>query len=195
MQFFQKFPFTNYTLTEFVNGLPYVVTRYVPNMTTKLTLLSVGDERYAYTYYRVRDTDRPDTVAAQFYGSAKYTWVVLMANDIRDWYDWPLTDLEFEHYMNGQYETQTGLFDGSAAARATVENYQQIVQSVDGVEERVNVDSTAYALLLPAARTTVTVYDAEKADNDAKRLIRLPTPDSLSIIEGQLNRALQGVSN
>jgi len=191
MRYFSKFPFIDYTLTEYANTVPVAVTRNVPNMTTKLQLQSVGDERYAYTHYRVKDTDRPDTVAAQIYGSSRYTWVVLLSNDMRDWYDWPMTDAEFETYMDGKYETQEGLNDGSVASRETIQTYQQIVRTfADGTTENVDVDETAYDALDTGERTTITVYEYEKTLNDNKRLIKLPTPESLSVIEAQLNTAL-----
>lgn len=188
MDFFQHFPKIPYTFTEYANGVPQQMSRTVPNMTVALQLLSLNDEKYSYVYYRISDEDRPDTVATKYYGSAKYVWVIMLANGFRDWYDWPLTDSQFIDYMKCKYETQDGLLDGDDASRTTVYQYRQILS--DG--SKVVVDATAYAALDTDEREVEYVFDHEKELNDDKRLIKFPTRDALAQIERELAQLLQG---
>ena len=53
--------------------------------------------------YEISEGDRPDTVAHKVYGDVKYTWVVLLLNNIMSLYDWPMTNAEFELYLIGKY--------------------------------------------------------------------------------------------
>lgn len=100
MRYFQYFPTLTYRTTEIQNGLPQEIVRSVPNMTVRLQSIA---ELGAYEWYQIQDRDRADTLAAQWYGSSKYAWVVMLSNNMRDLYDWPMTNLEFYDYMNKKY--------------------------------------------------------------------------------------------
>ena len=55
--------------------------------------------------YDVTDGERPETVAYKMYGSTDFFWVVCMINDIENpYYDWPLSNLQFENYMKDKYD-------------------------------------------------------------------------------------------
>ena len=131
-----------------------------------------------YTY-RIEDGDRPDTIASMYYGSASYTWLIFLMNNIKDpYYDWPLTTHAFETYMAAKY--------GSVAASQTeVHEYQQIIRAattndamVDN-DEAINpevvyiVDSTTYDDLAAASKKILYKYDWEFDINEQKRTIAL----------------------
>ena len=131
-----------------------------------------------YTY-RIEDGDRPDTIASMYYGSASYTWLIFLMNNIKDpYYDWPLTTHTFETYMAAKY--------GSVAASQTeVHEYQQIIRAattndamVDN-DEAINpevvyiVDSTTYDDLAAASKKILYKYDWEFDMNEQKRTIAL----------------------
>lgn len=61
--------------------------------------------RYGVFYpYRIKDHERADTVAFDYYGDSKYYWLVLAANDILDpYHDWPLCDRDFDAYIRSKY--------------------------------------------------------------------------------------------
>ena len=55
--------------------------------------------------YVLEEWERPDTVAADYYGDSKYYWVVLMSNDIIDpYYNWPLGYHDFLKYLENKYK-------------------------------------------------------------------------------------------
>ena len=55
--------------------------------------------------YILEEWERPDTVAADYYGDSKYYWIVLMSNDIVDpYYDWPLGYHDFLKYLENKYK-------------------------------------------------------------------------------------------
>ena len=131
-----------------------------------------------YTY-RIEDGDRPDTIASMYYGSASYTWLIFLMNNIKDpYYDWPLTTHAFETYMAAKY--------GSVATSQTeVHEYQQIIRAattndamVDN-DEAINpevvyiVDSPTYDDLAAASKKILYKYDWEFDINEQKRTIAL----------------------
>jgi len=76
-------------------------------------------EKYGVFYpYRVKDHERMDTIAFDYYGDSKYFWLVALANDILDPYrDWPLSDTDFMAYVVQKY-------DSYEYAASTVHHYE-----------------------------------------------------------------------
>lgn len=186
MRYFQDFPKIDYSMLEATGGVYRRVTRTVPNMTARLALDIQNDRNLEYETYRIVDTDRPDTIAAQMYGAARYAWVIMLSNNMRDWYDWPLTDNEFLAYMNAKYETSAGANDGYDASKSIV--HERIWTTTDGQE--LVVDETAYNELSPAERSMVTKFTHEYDANDAKRSIKIPSLASLPTIIQQFADAV-----
>lgn len=59
---------------------------------------------FIYLPYTIGDGEKPETVAQLYYGSVDDTWLVLLANNITDpYYDWPLSDEEFDQYFINKY--------------------------------------------------------------------------------------------
>lgn len=60
--------------------------------------------------YTVREGERPEDIAFNYYGSMDYTWLVLLANNMLDpYYDWPLDEQEFHEYLIKKYSEESGL--------------------------------------------------------------------------------------
>lgn len=61
----------------------------------------------AFEKYKITGERRPEQVAEQYYGSAAYDWVVLISNNILNVRtEWPLSDSEFDNYLNRKYTSQ-----------------------------------------------------------------------------------------
>ena len=109
----------------------------------------------------IKDGDRPDTLADQFYGDAELHWVILYANGAsmqQPWYDWPMTQYDLTKFVAKKY--------GSGNLNAT--NHY----SADGFQ----VDSDA------AGATIVTNFGHEQTLNDAKRPIRIIESEYVSLV-------------
>lgn len=119
--------------------------------------------------YIIQDEQRPDTVAELVYGDVRYTWIVLLVNNIISLYDWPLTTKEFGEYLIQKY--------GSLAA---ARSGPRVYYTVNGDR----VDATTYSLLSVSKRgETLTPYEQEERDNEAKRRIRIIPTRFLPSIE------------
>tara|TARA_B000000609_G_scaffold157485_2_gene152161 strand:- start:398 stop:979 length:582 start_codon:yes stop_codon:yes gene_type:complete len=131
----------------------------------------------SYYDYVVQEKDRPDTLAYDYYGSVSYTWLVLLANDIKDpFYDWPLFGLNFDNYIIKKY-------GGVPEASKKVHHYEEILREestiyddVEGykklLERSIVVDKTTYDNSSRKKRT-VSCYDYEVIKRDKKRNIIL----------------------
>ena len=132
--------------------------------------------------YVIGEGERPDTVAQKVYGDVKYTWVVLLMNNIMTLYDWPMTNSEFELYIIGKYgslpDSQNKGTRTDAAWSAAKFYY---------TTEGDRVDATTYAGLGTRQGITHTPYEQEVEDNDARRSIKVVSrrflPDILTALK------------
>jgi hypothetical protein len=121
-------------------------------------------------------------VAQNVYGDVKYTWVVLLMNNIVSLYDWPMMNSEFELYLIGKYgslsDSQNQGTRTDAAWSAAKFYY---------TTEGDRVDATTYAGLGARQGTTNTPYTQEVEDNDTRRTIKVVSkrflPNILTILK------------
>ena len=132
--------------------------------------------------YEISEGDRPDTVAQKVYGDVKYTWVVLLLNNIMSLYDWPMMNEEFELYLIGKYGSLS-LSQNQGTRTDAAWSAAKFYYTTEGDR----VDATTYAGLGARQGTTNTPYTQEVEDNDAKRRIRVVPASTLA----GLNTALK----
>lgn len=57
-----------------------------------------------YFDYVIKDGERADTIAYDYYGDSSYTWLVYICNNIYDpYYQWPLTHNQMFKYLTRKY--------------------------------------------------------------------------------------------
>lgn len=63
-----------------------------------------------FEYYAVVEGERPDQIAEKLYGDAGLDWVILVSNNITNYYDqWPLTSSQFHNYLMSKYGNEDAL--------------------------------------------------------------------------------------
>ena len=66
-----------------------------------------------FTKYTIVGDERPDNVAARFYGDSTLDWVILQANNIINIQtEWPLSQLDFDTFCLEKYGSYNTLFNG-----------------------------------------------------------------------------------
>lgn len=169
MQFFRFFPLMSFTRPD---GSAVAL--------TDITLHARIAERVAqYTSsfydYEVGEGERPDTVSQKLYGSADYTWVLLLVNNIMSLYDWPLNSEEFHAYIVRKY--------GSVStARTQILGYRR----GDGVMMDAATNAITAVQGIP-----ITALDQEVEDNDAKRRIRVVRAEFIGPLAQSLRTLFQ----
>ena len=187
MRYFQNFPPINYTTTEIQNGLPQQIVRAVPNMTVRLqSVIDLG----GYEWYKIQDRDCPDLLSAHWYGSSRYAWVIMLSNNMRDLYDWPLTNLEFHDYMARKYESVAGLLDGVEQSQNTTFQY---LWTNPNTHQELIIDATLYAEKPSNERRVISVYDYETILNDQRRDIKQLYPETFQALLEQFKKLMGGL--
>ena len=97
--YFNKFPLMAYDMK---NNGNY---KLLPDIMRRVKLRSgIAAGRYLFDNYNVITGDKPEDIAFKYYGDAEYHWVVLLVNNVTDrFYDWPLTQPQFDAFLTDKY--------------------------------------------------------------------------------------------
>ena len=179
---FSRWPTVEYDFKK--NGKKTTVT----NVTLRFKLSEALRTKSAVMYeYNVKNGERPDIIAAKYYGDASLDWLILLANNIIDpQWEWPLDDRSFDNYIRGKY--------GSVeAAKLEIHHYEKILNDrsvlFDGTiipERRVVVDTSA-----PIDANPVDSYTYELRLNDEKAIIKILDKQFVNNIVSQYEAAIE----
>lgn len=153
------------------------------NLMSSAKLIRGVLNKASVTYpYTLQDGDTPNMVAADYYGSVEYVWLVLLSNDIIDPYtQWFKGQLDFDEYLKRKY--------GSIeTTMSTISHYNAPFD-----DSRPDVTLTTYAFMDADERSglePVSIYDAEVTKNESKRTINLIAAHSASTISLEIERLL-----
>jgi hypothetical protein len=172
MNFFKYFPTTNYS---FRVG-DAVATLELTNLTEHVKLAERLKSNITVLHdYVIQDGMRPDSVSYALYGSADYTWLILLINDIFTLFDWPLDSEEFDKSIVDCY--------GSVAAAQA----QKMYKTAAGYA----VDVDTYTALAQADKGDITTaYDDAFTQNEAKRRIRIVPAEFVVALTQELKKIL-----
>ena len=166
---FESYPTVNYDIKK--NGKLQTLT----DLTVRFKIIEALQSRTIITYdYNVVDGERPDILAHKYYEDSSLDWIIILVNQIIDpTWEWPLDQTSFDNYIRKKY--------GSAVtAQSTVHHYEKIIRTssvrIDGSfidEKTVWVDLETYNTLASDARKTISSYQYEIEQNEAKANIKL----------------------
>jgi len=167
-----------------------------------------------YTY-DIQDGDTPEIVASKYYGDPYRYWLVLFSNQILDpQWQWPLSSLQFEAYMEDKYGALAAANNQTTVTytQSITQEYRKIYTSYDSTTANTTtinytIDQNTYTNLITGTQTvslpsgascTITIektpidlYTYEVEQNEAKRTINLIN----SIYAGQFEQQLDSLMN
>lgn len=116
-----------------------------------------------YDEYDLKDGETPEILADRIYGSSEYHWVIMLFNQRYNYIeDFPMTDSVLNQCIAAKYE--------DPYATRHYENEDGLIVNSDVI-----------------GAVPVTHYDWEVRQNEAKRRIRLISPELLGVILGEYN--------
>jgi hypothetical protein len=78
--------------------------------------------------YTIRDGQRADVLAHDYYGDSRYVWLIYLSNSIIDpYFNWPLTDEQFRKYLIKKYGSVEKSQNKVAFYRIDYENDDRIL--------------------------------------------------------------------
>lgn len=85
----------------------------VKNFFTRVQLRNdIYQEVTFFDKYTIKGDDRPDIIANEIYKDPNLDWVILLCNNIIDYYsEWPLSERNFENYLLEKYGNYEELYN------------------------------------------------------------------------------------
>ena len=162
-QYFSYFPKMYYDAVG--NKNPKLVTNILKRVKVKD---GVKNDIALFDKYQVKFGESPEITSFKLYGSVDYYWTILLMNNIRDrFYEWPLSEQQFEEYVNAKYTNPQAVrhyeIAQSSGPTSSLDNSHLI---------EVNSDTTG--------ATAVSNYEYERRRQDKLSLIRVLKPNFLS---------------
>lgn len=141
-----------------INGKPVLKT--VKDITTNVRIRKeILSQITLYDEYDIQEGDTPDIIAAKYYGSSEYHWIVMLANERFNYLeDFPLSYHMFEMHVNDKYGDQV----------YATHHYENA--------NKLTVNSNYPGAYL------VSNYEYEERLNEKKRRIKLISPSMLATI-------------
>lgn len=156
------------------------------NLLVKVSAVREHLNKFTVYYpYSIKEGERPDTIAYDYYGDSEYAWVVLIVNQIIDPYlQWPLESKALHDHIRLKYGR---LWE----TKNTIHHYGYTGTLNDKDVGYIDYDMTVqtYDSLLPDQRrgwTAVYVYDYEVQQNENKRNIKLLSNTYLKQIDREI---------
>jgi hypothetical protein len=162
--YFKPFPQATYKL-------PSGITFTSVDLSIRFAPVAAIAEKYLTTYnYQLKDFDRPDSIAHQYYGSADYAWLVLVSGGLSHYLsDFPLDNESLDNYIVDKYGMSVD------AAKAATKHY------VDADGDIVD------------AGDPVSIYDYEFEQNESRRYIKLISKIYLADIAKEMDEFFRNI--
>lgn len=144
-----------------------LITKAVKDITTNVRLrVEVLKNITLFDQYDLKDGETPEIVAANYYGSSEYHWIVMLANHKFDWLnDFPLTQLQLDKHITSKYTSPYA-----------IHHYEDQSGNI--------ISSDQFP------QTPITNYQYEESINESKRRINLISPNLISIIIDDLKKLI-----
>ena len=174
MEYFETFPKLYYDIAG--NGNIKLITDILRRFKVRN---AIRDDAVMFDKYEVTDGEKPEDVSMKFYGTPYHHWIVLSMNNIKDrFYDWPLSEIDFQTYIAGKYTNPDGIhhyeITQSSGATSSIDNTHLI---------EVNSDTSG--------ASSVSNREYERRLQDNKRLIKILKPEYLSEFVEEFKRIIQ----
>lgn len=141
------------------------------------------NELSLYDKYDVKSGDTPESIAFKHFGDVNLHWVILLTNNITDrYYDWPMSEQEFEVFLKDKYTEPGGIHH----YEITQSSGKQTGNGPTDYTHKVEVNSTV------SGAQSVSNREYEQRLQDQKRLIKLLNPQFLQTFLSEFNDLIRG---
>ena len=173
--YFRKFPTVQYdVMGDGVNHTMTDITRRVRFLHKSLI------DSVSFDLYDVPSGETPESIAHKVYGDTKLHWVILLANNIQDFYtDWPMSVERFEKYVAWKYDNVNEI------------HHYEVQQSSGDTTFKIEYPNES-ATTIPAGATPITNYEYEETILESKRRIKIVRQEYIGRIKQEFENIIRG---
>ena len=140
------------------------------------------NEMSLYNKYDVKSGETPETIAFKHFGNPELHWVILLTNNITDrYYDWPMSEQEFELFIKDKYSNPAGIHH----YEVTQSSGKQSGDGPADYSHKLEVNSDH------SGAQSVSNREYEDRLQDQKRQIRILSPQYLNAFEEEFTNLIR----
>ena len=125
--------------------------------------------------YSIREGDTPESLARVFLGDGHLDWVILMVNNITDFYEqWPKKEYDLQKFVRSKYSNVDGIHHYETQ-EALDGDIVVTKKGIEVLESYRTIMPDGTALTTEQSRFPVSNYEHEVFQNELKRQIMIPT--------------------
>jgi hypothetical protein len=127
MAFFKQFPVIKYNTQ--LDGILNDTVDIYRHVDVNDVLI---DNASTYTYYEIKDGERPDTVSSRLYGTPDYYWTFFVANDTlkSGLNSWPMSYTQFREWIDQEYSDYSVMVLAPIQKEITINN-DRVIKHID----------------------------------------------------------------
>ena len=174
MSFFSNFPVIEVDIFEDGTKTSFV------EITRKVRFYDLV-KRYNVTfdYYDVQSGQTPELLANAFYNDPKLHWVLLLANNVVDYYhDWPMSNATFDRNIQELYDNPDAV------------HHYEVKQTSGDTTKIIEIPNDS-ANTIPEDAVIITNYEYQQKAEDNKRQIRVIKPEFIPQIKREIRQLLR----
>ena len=176
-QYFTYFPKMYYDAVG--NNNPKLVTNILKRVKVRD---GIKNDVSLFDKYQVKFGESPEIVSYRLYDTVDYYWTILLMNNIRDrFYEWPLSEQQFEEYVNAKYTNPLAVHH----YEITQSSGPQTANGPDDYSHKIEVNETE------SGAESVSNYEYERREQDKKRQIKLLDPRYLPMFLEEFERLIR----
>ena len=113
--YFKNFPIIGYEFGDSNESA------FIQNLSSYVDVIDrLKDNINTYSFYEIKDFDRPDSLSGRLYGDDKYYWTFYLMNDTIKEQGWPQTNQDIYDYAIKAYPDWSADFDTGAVLQDTI---------------------------------------------------------------------------
>lgn len=183
MKYFNKLPNVKYSII--IDGEKSTLELTSLNTTATFTDITLNNADAFYPY-ETDNGERIDDIANMYYGDSYRFWIVMMSNQMSDfYYELPLDLNTFDRYIVKKYKdaAEDNGYDVSSDIKVIQYTKDTIKYYYDADGDIIDLET--YNTLSTLNRSSKTIYDWEVEENDNKRNIDLVSNKYTNTVERQ----------
>lgn len=175
MSYFSNFPLRWYEFNRSNKEEKMLITNILHNVSVHYNDTKVTDE------YIIKDTDSIYSISTAQYGHPDYWWIIALTNNLyMGEFQWPLTQNEFETWIDDKYIT--------IQPREHIKHYEKPDSSVTSIQSlkffyKLGTDWTDLEVIQKFNLNAISIYEWERRNNEKLKYIRLPKKEYIQKIE------------
>lgn len=195
MPYFQNIPNIEYLK---YNKSPFDGEKIIVKDIFRKVYFAKLSEKYEdnFVYYIVKNGERPDAIAYNFYENSFYDWVILMSNpEIKNFYeDWAKSNEDLDNFILQKYNGKE--FEVKHYETLEIRNSNNDIILKSGIIVNENFQFTFNDLSITRTLSgsdvikAITYYEYEVSLNEKRSLIRLLKPELLDLFLTENERLL-----